>query len=1227
MRTFPFRGLAATGLVCLAVQGAAVQRTVAQPVRVESFIFGSRLLDCEVPGEPGRRYTVVLHGSPDDLEYRVARGWGYEVVNPGDASRRGYGRFGPFDDSPNNRTQFPDTCPSEIYDSFIGAKTFGASCVNQPAPAGGPCLPPEGIVFRVDVPNGAYRFVAAVGSADNTHVSRIVVEDGGQGPPASLGPNHVVLVNNHDQAAEGPGVFARVGFDGFLPPAGAVNGFVNMDENGMATGAAPSSPTLQVTAGTIRVHQMKGATIGGDGNGGNMVVLELWRVSDRFTPVERGSNWRYLQGLQEASSPANAWRELGFDDGGWSSGPAPFGYSDGPFGTDVSLLEPPMRLNYSSLYLRRTFDVPRIAAVNQLVARVDYDDGFLMWINGTEVLRVNVPGAEGSPVSFDGLASTGHESGLVEEYFLPDPTGYLLQGANVVAVQVFNVNLTSSDLRFEAEIFDPVAPDLTPPGIDLLVPAPGITVRSLRQVEVAFSEDVSGVDASDLLVDGAPATRVTGSGRGPYVFSFPERSPGPVDVAWAVDHGITDLAEFPNDFQASGWTYIVDPEAPVGNLVIAEILAVNRSGMTDEDGDRSDWIEILNQGAEVVNVGGWSLTDELDDPGKFVLPGVALGPQECLLVFASGKDRRLAGSELHANFKMSSTGEYIGLYNGEVPRELVSEIAPRFPRQRADFSYGIDSLGDLVYFETPTPCTPNSGSVEFDGFVLQPVLTPERGIYGSAVFVAMSTATPGSTIRYTLDGSEPTATRGTVYRDPVRVVGTAGRGVITLRAVAVRGGLLPSEVVTHTYVFPEHVMRQPPNPAGFPSSWNGQAADYGMDPQVVNDPGHNQLVRDGLTSIPTLSLVAPVDGLFGSSRGILANPSREGLAWERAVSAELIYPDGRQGFQVNCGLRVQGGSSTRGWKVLKVSMRLLFKGDYGPTKLRFPLFPDTPVESFDTIVLDAHLNQTWNHPSHGQRVRAQYCRDQFVSDLQNAMGGFAPHDVFAHLYVNGLYWGVYDLHERPDHSFAASYFGGDKLDYDAIRHNSSTVLNGSASAWNVMLGAARRDLSVPANYENLGLHVDVDDLIDYMLVNFYTGNDDWPHHNWYATRLRAPGAGYRIHSWDAEHVLKSRSIDRTGAANSGTPAEVYSRLRANSEFRLLFADHAQRHFSPGGALYVNPASRRWNPESPQNNVPASIYMRRIDEIDPAIACEAARWGDLRRPARPYTRNAEWAAEL
>ncbi|MFC1633276.1 LamG-like jellyroll fold domain-containing protein [Planctomycetota bacterium] len=273
-----------------------------------AFAFGSRMLTCPTFNNPAIDYTMVYHGAPDELAYDPSRGWGYEMINAEDlryGDRGGYGVFGPFDDSPNNRNKFPDECPEELYDSFIGAKSFETDCSASLLGDPTPCDPPEGIIFRVDVPNGRYRFVGAFGDADNVHAHRIVAEDGGSGPPEQLGPNHVVLVHNFDQAQQtigeadpvelGEGVYARVGFDGKIPPPGdgvfPSPQFVNMDEHGLATDRFPSSPVLNVTQGYIRIHQLQGNSNDGpggprDANGGDMVILELWKIE----PVDPGTD-------------------------------------------------------------------------------------------------------------------------------------------------------------------------------------------------------------------------------------------------------------------------------------------------------------------------------------------------------------------------------------------------------------------------------------------------------------------------------------------------------------------------------------------------------------------------------------------------------------------------------------------------------------------------------------------------------------------------------------------------------------------------------------------------------------------------------------------------------------------------------------------------------------------------------------------------------------------------
>ncbi len=216
-----------------------------------------------------------------------------------------------------------------------------------------------------------------------------------------------------------------------------------------------------------------------------------------------------------------------------------------------------------------------------------------------------------------------------------------------------------------------------------------------------------------------------------------------------------------------------------------------------------------------------------------------------------------------------------------------------------------------------------------------------------------------------------------------------------------------------------------------------------------------------------------------------------------------------------------------------------------------------------------------------------------------------------HLYLNGLYWGVYNLHERPDDNFAATYQGGDSSQYDVVRNTQSVfeVAAGDANAWNAMMALVRGGLSSNAQYEQLQQYLDVESFIDYMIVNHYAGNTDWAMHNWYAFRKREAGAGFQFVSWDAEFTMQALTDNVTGYNQRETPTEIHSYLRNNAEYRLKFSDHVQKQFFNGGPLYVDTNSPAVDPAHPERNRPGARYLKRIGEVDPAIVLESARWGD------------------
>ncbi|MFV2067309.1 MAG: lamin tail domain-containing protein, partial [Pirellulales bacterium] len=662
------------------------------------------------------------------------------------------------------------------------------------------------------------------------------------------------------------------------------------------------------------------------------------------------------------------------------------------------------------------------------------------------------------------------------------------------------------------------------------------------------------------------------------------------------------------------------------DVMITELMASNDTTLLDEDGNSPDWIELHNAGSEPIDLLNWSLTDDGGKLDKWVFPSVALEADGTLVVFASGKDRTVGGAPLHTNFKLAAKGEYVALVSAT--GTVVSEFGPDgadYPEQFKDVSYGVTPEG-VRYFVEPTPGAANGpGQI---GFVADTQFSVDRGFYDAPFDVAITTETPEATIRYTTDGTLPTETSGIEYTGPITVSGTT-----TLRAAAFREDFVPTNVDTQTYVFPDEVLRQEGSDL-VSANWGHAGPDWEVDPKVLNHPDpESRLVVDDLLTIPTVSLVMNFDEMFGEGGIYIAG---EGV--ERATSVELINPDGSDGFQIDASVQIVGGSSTGRWKSDKLSMRLKFSEEFGSGDLKFPVFGDDATDRFDTLVLDAHLNNAWNYggssDAPGQRGRAQYLRDAFTSDLQRATGGYAPNSKFVQLYIDGIYWGMYDLHERPDDNFAASYLGGDNEDYDVIKHNKNRVVQGSNESYLELLDAANEDLGDPAKYRAVEELLDIDDFIDYLLVNYYLGNTDWAHQNWYASRNRVdPEGRWRYHSWDAEKVMHNVLDNVVVRSDEGGPTGIHQATKlldagkeseriptgliTNPEYRLRFADRVRKYFFNDGLM--TPAKV------------AELYQQRLDEIDRAVVGESARWGDNRiRSERtreaPYTRGTEWRAE-
>lgn len=606
---------------------------------------------------------------------------------------------------------------------------------------------------------------------------------------------------------------------------------------------------------------------------------------------------------------------------------------------------------------------------------------------------------------------------------------------------------------------------------------------------------------------------------------------------------------------------------------------------------------------------------------------------------------------------------------------------------RPQLAQYVGTTGALAYFNTATPGSFNTATVY--NRVAPIAVSVPHGFYTTPQSVQLTCATPGATIYYTYDGSVPSATNP-ASASGASPVNLTISGTRVLRAVGVKAGSDNSDLLAQTYIFLADVITQssggapptivnPPGATQATTAWptgpiNGQVLDYGMDPDVVNNPAYSGTILNDLKSIPTISVVTDKNNLFHPSYGIYVNPGQDGDSadpnypdpisppqnWERRASIELINPDGTPGFQANCGLRLRGGFS-RSTDNPKHALRFFFRDEYGVGKLKYDLHRTAPfgtggAQEFNKFDLRCAQNYSWSFQGDGGN--GVFVRDVVARDMQLAMGQPSSRGAYFHLYLNGQYWGIYNVDERPEANFGESYFGGVADDYDVVKIDPDNGYNleatdGNTTAWaaywtlaDQTLPNAGTESARNAVYQqmkgnnangtpNPAFPVYLDDvgLIDQMLVVYYGGNLDAPISNFlgntsgnnvYTLRNRnGVSGGWKGILHDSEHTLLNVNENRTGPWTAGsstvqglsqglsksTQQYIFQQLVANSsDFRILFADRTYKHMANGGVL--TPAGV------------LSIFNGRTTEIDRAVVAESARWGDS-KSGTPFTRDGNW----
>ncbi|MEZ5043203.1 MAG: HYR domain-containing protein [Saprospiraceae bacterium] len=489
----------------------------------------------------------------------------------------------------------------------------------------------------------------------------------------------------------------------------------------------------------------------------------------------------------------------------------------------------------------------------------------------------------------------------------------------------------------------------------------------------------------------------------------------------------------------------------------------------------------------------------------------------------------------------------------------------------------------------------------------------ERGFYDAPFQLAISTDLGGGAIRYTTDGSPPTTTNGLIYSGEITISTTS-----VIRAIAYAGAN-STPVITHTYLFLNDVINQPATIPGWPNnvydlgSGNAQAThDYEMDPLVVNDPAYSSVIIDGMKAIPTMSIVMDKNKFLDMYDGTAAE----------ATSVEVLYPDQPgQSEQFNIG--VESHSHLR----LKRSFKLVIEAPYSEG-INSNLFKKGPLNGANAathfeetkIILRGGNNRSWARNWNPDRTT--YTRDEWLRASQLAVSGIGKRGTFVHLYVNGLYWGLYNPVERQDAGFMVEYFGGVFDDWMTLNHGG--VRSGDDTRYQYLVNTLiNEDMTVAANYEEAKQYIDPEKFCDYLIVTWMTGTTDWPNNNFYGGNRNTPPEPFMYYCWDGEWSWDTTNGSSEGgwvhpqfvntATGEGAIDKIWHSLRRNDQFMQLFADRVYKHCFNGGPLSDAASIARW---TTLNNF-----------IETAIIGESARWGDALEDGRRRTKNDDWTPEV
>jgi PKD repeat protein len=596
-----------------------------------------------------------------------------------------------------------------------------------------------------------------------------------------------------------------------------------------------------------------------------------------------------------------------------------------------------------------------------------------------------------------------------------------------------------------------------------------------------------------------------------------------------------------------------------GQVVINEYSAANYDSFQDNYGEYEDWVEIYNASANNVDLNGWYLSDKETNLTKWKFPSSFIVPAgNSVLVYCSGRDE-IVGGNAHSNFKLTQTKGNEKIILSDATGAIVIDSLTVFPNQKGD-SRGRTTNGANTWsvFQIPTPGANNFGAMQ--EYASTPVFSQNSGYYGAPISLSITSPDPNVTIYYTTNGDFPDNT-ATQYTGPITVGSTQ---VVKAVAYSITANIPQSFIAYNTYFI------------------------------------------NSTHTIPILSISGnEVDDLLSGQ------PSWAVSGLEPTGTIEWFDSNGNLIDKGSGEYNKHGNDS---WAYDQRGFDYIMRDQFGYNyAIKDQIFHNKSRDKFQRLIVKAAANDNFSFED-GAHIRDGYIHSlSQAADLRLDERSYVP----CILYMNGEYWGVYEIREKvDDHDFTNYYYDQSKNNLQYLKtwgptwseYGGPAAQNDWDTFKNFVLG---NPMSVQANYNQAKSQYNMGSLIDYFLVNMYVVSMDWLNWNtgwWRGMDLNGDKKKWRYTLWDLDATF-GHYINYTGIPNTSPAADpcdpsslndpggqghvpIWNELLTNQEF---FDD------------YINRWSDMKNTYFSCSHM-ISFLDSMINIIDPEMPGQIAKWG-------------------